>query len=89
MGTAFWGYAGSITMIVIALTSPILGAIADFSGSKKKFLTVYTIFCVYFNGLLFFTTRGSYAFGLPIWVWAFVIFIIVSALLERLLILLL
>ena len=36
MGTAFWGYAGSITMIIIALTSPVLGAIADSSGSKKN-----------------------------------------------------
>ncbi len=78
MGTAFWGYAGSITMIVIALTSPILGAIADSSGSKKKFLTVYTIFCVYFNALLFFTIRNSTAFGLPIWMWAFVIFILAN-----------
>ncbi len=34
MGTAWWGYAGSLTMIVIALTSPILGAIADFSRPR-------------------------------------------------------
>ncbi|MHA1935955.1 MAG: MFS transporter, partial [Candidatus Thorarchaeota archaeon] len=49
MGTAFWGYAGSITMIVIAVTSPVLGAIADFSGNKKKFLTAYTAMCIIFN----------------------------------------
>jgi UMF1 family MFS transporter len=78
LGTALWGYAGSITMIIIALTSPILGAIADSSGSKKKFLIVYTIFCIYFNSLLFFTIPNSTAFGIPIWVWAFVIFIIAN-----------
>ncbi|MHA2425424.1 MAG: MFS transporter, partial [Candidatus Thorarchaeota archaeon] len=79
MGTAFWGYAGSITMIVIALSSPVLGAIADSSGSKKKFLTVYTVLCVVFNALLFFTTRGTPPFlGIPIWAWAFVIFIIAN-----------
>ncbi|MHA1943407.1 MAG: MFS transporter, partial [Candidatus Thorarchaeota archaeon] len=79
MGTAFWGYAGSITMIVIALTSPILGAIADFSGNKKKFLTFYTALCVVFNTLLFFTTRGSPPFlGVPIWLWAWIIFILAN-----------
>ncbi|MFW9808541.1 MAG: MFS transporter [Candidatus Thorarchaeota archaeon] len=79
MGTAFWGYAGSMTMIVIALTSPILGAIADFSGNKKKFLTFYTALCIVFNSLLFFTTRGSPPFlGVPVWMWAWVIFILAN-----------
>ncbi len=79
MGTAFWGYAGSITMIVIALTSPILGAIADFSGNKKKFLTFYTALCIIFNSLLFFTTRGAPPFlGVPIWMWAWIIFILAN-----------
>ncbi|MHA1136063.1 MAG: MFS transporter [Candidatus Thorarchaeota archaeon] len=79
LGTALWGYAGSITMIVIAVTSPILGAIADFSGSKKKFLTFYTGLCIFFNSLLFFTTKGAPdVFGLPIWMWAFIIFILAN-----------
>ncbi|MGY5878900.1 MAG: MFS transporter [Candidatus Thorarchaeota archaeon] len=79
LGTALWGYAGSITMIVIAVTSPILGAIADFSGSKKKFLIFYTALCVFFNSLLFFTTKDAApVFGLPIWMWAWVIFILAN-----------
>ncbi len=79
MGTAFWGYAGSITMIVIAVTSPVLGAIADFSGNKKKFLTFYTALCIIFNTLLFFTTRGAPPFlGVPIWMWAWIIFILAN-----------
>jgi UMF1 family MFS transporter len=79
LGTALWGYAGSITMIVIAVTSPILGAIADFSGSKKKFLIFYTAMCVFFNSLLFFTTKDAAPiFGLPIWGWAWIIFILAN-----------
>ncbi|MHA2022303.1 MAG: MFS transporter, partial [Candidatus Thorarchaeota archaeon] len=79
LGTALWGYAGSITMIVIAVTSPILGAIADFSGSKKKFLTFYTGLCILFNSILFFKTKGAPdVFGLPIWMWAFIIFILAN-----------
>lgn len=79
LGTALWGYAGSITMIVIAVSSPILGAIADFSGSKKKFLIFYTALCVFFNSLLFFTTKDAApVFGLPIWGWAWIIFILAN-----------
>ena len=79
LGTALWGYAGSITMIVIAVTSPILGAIADFSGSKKKFLIFYTALCVFFNSLLFFTTPGlPPILGIPIWGWAWIIFILAN-----------
>ena len=37
-GQALWGFAGSVTMAIVALMSPILGAIADYTGSKKKFL---------------------------------------------------
>ena len=79
LGTALWGYAGSITMIVIALTSPVLGAIADYSGTKKKFLTFYTALCITFNALLYFATPDVPAFlGLPIWVWAWVVFIVAN-----------
>jgi len=79
LGTALWGYAGSITMIVIALTSPILGAIADFSGSKKKFLIFYTALCIFFNSLLFFTTKDAApVLGLPVWGWAWIIFILAN-----------
>ncbi|MHA2193812.1 MAG: hypothetical protein ACXAAR_10350 [Candidatus Thorarchaeota archaeon] len=32
LGDTLWGYAGSITMLIIALTSPVLGAMADYTG---------------------------------------------------------
>ncbi len=76
LGTAWWGYAGSITMLIIAISSPVLGAIADHSGSKKKFLYAYTILCVVFNALLFFATVTF--LGPSVWVWAWVIFIIAN-----------
>jgi UMF1 family MFS transporter len=76
---AFWGYAGSVTMLVVAIISPILGAIADYSGAKKKFLIVFTIICVFFNALLFFTTLDAPPIlGIPIWLWAWIFFIIAN-----------
>jgi UMF1 family MFS transporter len=54
LGDAMWGYAGSVTMLIIALTAPVLGAIADFGGSKKKFLIFYTAVCVVFTMMMIF-----------------------------------
>ena len=41
-GTRMWGLALGIAMLVVALISPFLGAIADFAASKKRFLLVFT-----------------------------------------------
>jgi UMF1 family MFS transporter len=54
LGDAMWGYAGSITMLIVALTAPILGAIADFGGTKKKFLIFYTSVCIAFTSFMVF-----------------------------------
>ncbi len=35
-GSAIWGYAASTSMLLVALSAPVLGAIADFKGSKKR-----------------------------------------------------
>ncbi len=76
LGDAMWGYAGSITMIVIAISSPVLGAIADFGGSKRKFLTFYTAMCIVFNMAMFFLRDDMPTFlGIEMWIWAWLIFI--------------
>ncbi len=36
--TSYWGYSNTIAMLIIAITAPILGAIGDHSGAKKRFL---------------------------------------------------
>jgi len=33
--TAYWGYTTSIALLLIALTAPVLGAIADYTGEKN------------------------------------------------------
>ncbi|MFX3632001.1 MAG: MFS transporter [Candidatus Pristimantibacillus sp.] len=40
---AYWGYTQSIAMLLVALLSPTLGAIADYTGSKLKFLKLFTL----------------------------------------------
>lgn len=45
-GDLWWGRAISASMAVVALTSPLLGGIADFSGRRKFLLFTYTVLCV-------------------------------------------
>jgi len=78
-GQALWGFAGSITMAIVALISPILGAIADYTGSKKKFLIFFTLLCVFFNAMLLFTSLDTpIVLGFPVWAWAWIFFIIAN-----------
>jgi UMF1 family MFS transporter len=58
-GTLLWGLAVGIAMLVVAAIAPILGTIADFFGSKKRFLLAFTIMACVFTALLFFTQKGD------------------------------
>ncbi|WP_307253937.1 MFS transporter [Croceifilum oryzae] len=61
--TAYWGYTDSIASLFVLLLSPILGAIADASGSKKIFLRFFT-YVGAISCLLMFTI------GAGNWLWA-------------------
>jgi UMF1 family MFS transporter len=47
----FWGYA--VSMLVVAVLSPLLGAIADARAWKRPFLIGSTLVCVACTGLLY------------------------------------
>jgi UMF1 family MFS transporter len=63
-GSLLWGLAVGIAMLVVAISAPILGTLADFSGSKKRFLLFYTIMSCLFTALLFFTQPGTVLIGM-------------------------
>jgi UMF1 family MFS transporter len=58
--TANWGFTTSIAAFLAAVLSPILGAIADFQGSKKRFLFIFMLLGVIATGLLYFVTEGKW-----------------------------
>ncbi|MFI3116023.1 MAG: MFS transporter [Clostridia bacterium] len=39
--SSYWGYSTSVAMLIIAILSPILGALGDYEGYKKKILTIF------------------------------------------------
>lgn len=45
-GTALWSRAIGISAVIIALLSPILGALADKRGLRRRFLIIFTLICV-------------------------------------------
>ncbi|MFN3479780.1 MAG: MFS transporter [Thermodesulfovibrionales bacterium] len=58
LGDLWWGRAISLSMVIVVLTSPFLGGIADFSGLRKRFLILYTITCVASVALLSLLKKG-------------------------------
>jgi UMF1 family MFS transporter len=67
-GDFLWGIAASISEIIVALVAPILGAIADFSGSRKKFLAACAIIIVFFTASLYIVGPGMAVIGLVLYI---------------------
>jgi UMF1 family MFS transporter len=63
-GTRLWGRSVLIAMVIVAFTAPVLGAIADFSGSKKRFLFFFTVVSCLFTASLFFASPGQVLIGM-------------------------
>lgn len=63
-GTRLWGVSVGIAMLVVALLSPILGALADFSSTKKRLLAIFTVIACVFTALLFFVQKGDIFLGM-------------------------
>ncbi len=51
-GDALWGFSVSLSMLLVALISPILGAAADYSGKRKRFLLFFTLTSIVATALL-------------------------------------
>jgi UMF1 family MFS transporter len=64
LGQATWGYTVTISGIAIALLSPVLGSIADASGSRKRWIGFFAIIKISALSLLWFAAPGS-ALWLP------------------------
>jgi len=63
-GDFLWGAAISTAMVIGALTSPLLGGIADHAGARKQFFIGFTVVCIAATALMA-TVRP----GLVLWGW--------------------
>jgi len=58
--SSYWGYTNTIAMLIVAFTAPILGALADHSGIKKRFLALFAGMGVVSTAMLLFVGRGDW-----------------------------
>ena len=64
------GIANSASSIIIAILSPILGAIADRGSARKKFLFTFAFLGAVMTGSLFFLNQGQWQFAIVIYILA-------------------
>lgn len=67
-GSRLWGVAVAVAMAVVAVSAPVLGAIADHSTAKKKFLLLYTLMACLFTAALFFVQKGDILIGMTFFI---------------------
>jgi UMF1 family MFS transporter len=63
LGDLWWGRVLSVSMLFVALSSPLLGSIADRAGVRKKMLFFYTYLCVICVALLTTIEPGMLLWG--------------------------
>ena len=65
-GNFYWGVGNAISQALVLLTAPIVGAVADFSGVKKRFLFLTYVGCVAGTCALSWVGPGDLALALVI-----------------------
>lgn len=58
-GQAIWGYTLTVSGIVIAILSPVLGAVADASGPRKPWIGFFAAIKIVSLAMLWFAVPGS------------------------------
>lgn len=72
--TLLWTIAIAIANGLVLICAPVLGAIADHSASKKRFLIISTIGCIFFTALLSLVGAGDIVLGMALVILATVMF---------------
>ncbi len=60
VATAYWSFGLSISLLIVAILSPILGTISDVSRTKKRFLATFASLGIFGTALLVFVTSGNW-----------------------------
>lgn len=60
MATSYWGMTQSIAMLFVAVMTPVLGAVADYSGYKVRFLRLFSYLGILASACFVFVGKGDY-----------------------------
>ncbi len=64
LATVYWGYTNSVVLLIVALLAPILGSIADYTGGKKRLLTIFAVIGVVATALMVLIDTGDWMLAL-------------------------
>ena len=62
--TVYWGYTNAISLLIAALLAPILGSIADYTGGKKRLLTIFAGIGILATTLMVLINTGDWPLAL-------------------------
>jgi MFS transporter, UMF1 family len=68
VATARFAWATTISIVIVAVVAPLLGAIADYAAVKKRFLAVFLAIGVAATGAMYFIGRGDWQLALLLFV---------------------
>ncbi len=61
--TQIWAMVNTVASVIVAVASPVLGAVSDVAAAKKKLLAVFMFVGVAACAGMFFIERGQYVFA--------------------------
>ncbi len=64
MATVYWGYTNAAALLIAAILAPILGSIADYTGGKKRLLTIFAAVGIVATALMVFIDAGNWLLAL-------------------------
>src|SRR3989338_4884577 len=74
LGDLLWGLNGSLSLLVVAFLSPVLGAVADLSGRKKGLLVASGLLCIFLTTQLAWVGPGMVFWGMAIFIAANIVY---------------
>ena len=60
VATAYWSLGLSLSLLIVAIISPILGTISDVVRGKKRFLTIFAVMGIVGTGLMVLVDTGDW-----------------------------
>jgi UMF1 family MFS transporter len=64
LATVYWGYTNALALLIAALLAPILGSIADYTGGKKRLLSVFAALGILATALMVLIDAGDWGLAL-------------------------
>ena len=68
LATARFAWATTIAIVIVAVTAPLLGAVADYAAVKKRMLAVFMALGAGACAAMFFITRGDWELALVLFI---------------------